>query len=71
MLIDKLKEDLSDIVKYSLLSITYLVVVVLLAFYVIPRRLIQSIYLVIPHKKRTENKSCAEKEHDSKLDLSV
>ena len=55
MLKDKLKEDLRDIVKYSLISIHSLVVVVLLIFYVIPRRLIQSIYLVIPHKKRTEN----------------
>ena len=45
MLIDKLKEDLSDIIKYSLLSIAYLVVVVLLVFYVIPRRLIRSILI--------------------------
>ena len=45
MLIDKLKEDLRDIIKYSLLSITYLVVVVIIAFYVIPRRLIRSVLI--------------------------
>ena len=65
MLMNKLKEDLSDIVKYSLLSITYLIVIVLLILYVVPRRIIQNIISVITHKKRTEDNAPTNKQHDS------
>lgn len=42
---DKLKEDLMDVVKFSLLLIYALVMMVLIVAYVIPRRLIRSILI--------------------------
>lgn len=42
---DKLKEDLMDVVKFSLLLIYALVMMVLIVTYVIPRRLIRSILI--------------------------